>query len=151
MLHCSSAPLSFLTSISMKTCGLVQRNSLTAPSSVTVVDWSNIANEWCASAALVVSRAATAIDDRLDAGLIRISAAARSGECAFEVLHELADGDRRPADDVANRLRVFLRERAAGTGPCHREQMRYEPVRHPARLHALFCLLQRERGVRDGS
>ena len=39
----------------MKTCGLVQRKSVTAPCSVTVCDWSNIAKEWCASAELAVN------------------------------------------------------------------------------------------------
>ncbi len=42
----------------MKTWGLVQRKSLTVPCSVTDFDWSNIANEWCASAELAVSIAA---------------------------------------------------------------------------------------------
>src|SRR6185503_9397846 len=150
MLHCSSVPLSFLTSISMKTCGLVQRNSLTAPSSVTVADWSNIANEWCASAELAVSRTTIATDERLNTELIRITFSIRSGECAFVVLHELADRDRGAADDVANRLRVFLRERAAGSRPRHCDQMCYEPVRHAARLHALLRLLERERRISDG-
>src|SRR3970040_834996 len=60
ILHSSSAPLSFLTSSWMKTWGFVQRKSLTGPSSVIVFDWSNIANEWCASAELDVSKTAIA-------------------------------------------------------------------------------------------
>src|SRR5208282_2531449 len=61
MLHSASLPPSVLTSSWMKTWGLVQRKSLTVPCSVTDFDWSNIANEWCASAELAVSIAATAM------------------------------------------------------------------------------------------
>src|SRR5580658_1369738 len=61
MLHSTSLPPSVLTSNWMNTWGLVQRKSLMVPFTVTNFDWSNIANEWCASAEVAVSIAAMAM------------------------------------------------------------------------------------------
>src|SRR5262249_43523985 len=47
----TGSPSFALTEIRMKVCGLVNLNSVTVPSRLTGFSVSNIANEWCASAA----------------------------------------------------------------------------------------------------
>src|SRR3954454_23758768 len=66
----------------------------------------------------------------------------RSTERAFEILRELPRRDRRTADDIPDRLGVLLGERAFVTGSRDREEMRAQPVRHVARLHRRFGLLE---------
>src|SRR5215468_5821769 len=46
--QCLTPPFSSGTSISMYACGLVHWKVVTDPFKVTVLDWSNMANEWCA-------------------------------------------------------------------------------------------------------
>src|SRR6187551_343412 len=59
MLQWVVAPLA-VTSISTNACGLVHWNSVTVPSSVMTLRWSNIAKLWCASAGAATSSAAPA-------------------------------------------------------------------------------------------